>query len=131
MEDLVPEASPENVQLKNDGVREEGKSQCGPSLAANETHEEAEPDENHDVDVLEPGVVVGKEVRVNVLDLVADEEAKHEHDEDFEEDEHHGEEYEVPSVADHLLCLLVHIILIIVTAKGQQRFKLHNSIVDI
>ena len=50
----------ENAPLDGEGGKDEGKAKGGPGVALEEGHQEAETDEDHDVHVLEPGVITSQ-----------------------------------------------------------------------
>ena len=55
----MPKRLPKQVKLYNYGVDKVGVGESRPDVMLNISHKEAEPDQDHDVDVLEHGVVVG------------------------------------------------------------------------
>ena len=100
MEHFVPEGLQKEVKLNDDGVDKESVGQCGPRMVLDEGHQEPEPDEHHDIDVLIHGVVIGVLWGVG-MNLRTDKNAIHDDDNDLNEKEESGENFSVSLVRIH------------------------------
>ena len=99
-EDFVPEGLPEDIKLGDDGVDKISVGECGPDVVLDIGHQESKSYQNHDVDVLEHGVVVGV-VGGLVVDLGSDEEPVENDDDGLNDQQRNTEYFTVPGVVIH------------------------------
>lgn len=94
IEYLVPKGLQKEVKLNDDGIDKESVRQCGPRMILDEGHQEPEPNEHHDIDVLIHGVVIGVIGGV-VMNLGSNKNTIHDDDNNLNEEEKSGEDFSV------------------------------------
>lgn len=90
----MPEGSNKNIKLNSEGVDEKSIRESRPGVFPDESHEEPESNEHHNVDVLIEGVISGRESRV-IMDLMPHEDTVHNENDYFQEDEPEGESFSI------------------------------------
>ena len=96
----MPESLPEDIELEDNSVDEEGEAQCGPSLGTNECHEITETHQHHDINILEPRVVADQ-VIAGHSGVIADEEAVQEEYGHFNHEQQNGKAQQLVIVLRH------------------------------
>ena len=95
LKDFVPERTPQNVELNNDGVDKESVGKGRPQMMLDEGHQIPKSDQHHDIDVLIHGVVIGV-VGISIVYLGSYKDAIEDDDGDLDSDEQESEDFTIP-----------------------------------